>query len=154
MCTIFASHPLTSYSQSSRDFASDCTLLIKSSHSFTHYSYRWSHLNARFLMLEIQVNLAWNKANKHGWINSILQSPPLAILWQNLKTNSKLNIWVWEQLQNSPTPNSKFVKLLNHMNKYLETTSNNDLIKFKVRGILKNAYGVSTMWSSKYEYDN
>ena len=44
----------------------------------------------------------------HGWINSTLQSPPLAILRQNFKTDSRLKMWVGNSRQNSLTPNSKF----------------------------------------------
>ena len=41
----------------------------------------------------------------HDWINSTLQSPPLAISWQNPKINSRLNMWVGNSCQNSLTPN-------------------------------------------------
>ena len=53
-----------------------------------------SYLNIGLLIAEIQANLAWNKANKMVDKNSTLQSPPLAISWQNPKTNSRLNMWV------------------------------------------------------------
>ena len=43
----------------------------------------------------------------HDWINSTLQSHPLAILWQNPKTDSRLNLWVGNSCQNSLTSNSR-----------------------------------------------
>ena len=39
----------------------------------------------------------------HDWINSTLQSLPLASPWQNPKTNSRLNMWVGNSCQNSFT---------------------------------------------------
>ena len=60
-----------------------------------------SHLNTELLIDKIQANLTRNKANKMVDKISTLQSPPLAILWQNSKTNSRLNMWVrnsWTKL--------------------------------------------------------
>ena len=48
----------------------------------------------------------------HGWINSTLQSPPLAIPWQNPKTDSRLKMWVENSCQNSLIPNSRFCEAL------------------------------------------
>ena len=53
-----------------------------------------SHLNTGLLIAKIQENLARNKANKMVDLNSTLQSPTLAISWQNPKTDSRLNMWV------------------------------------------------------------
>ena len=59
-----------------------------------------SHLNTGFLNAELQEN--WHGIKPTEWLIKItLQSPPLAISWQNPKTNSKLNMWVgnsWTKL--------------------------------------------------------
>ena len=71
-----------------------------------------------------RVTNCWNtskfgteKSQQDGWLNSTLQSPPLAIPWQNPKTDSRLNMWVrnsWTKTHSHLTLET--VKLLNHMN--------------------------------------
>ena len=59
-----------------------------------------SYLNIRLLIAKIQANLARNKTNK--MVDKIQSyNLPLAIPWQNPKTNSRLNMWVgnsWTKL--------------------------------------------------------
>ena len=77
--------------------------------------------------------------------------PPLAIPWQNPKTESRLKMWVGNSCQNSFTPNSRFCKALELYRQVLLKT-----ISQKVHCKQKswNAYGTSTKWSSNKEYNN
>ena len=87
----------------------------------------------------------------HSWINSTLQSPPLAILWQNPKTDSRLKMWVGKSCQNSLTPNSWFYETLEPYGQVFLKTK---LQEVHCKQKSWNAYGASTMQSSKNEYDN
>ena len=87
----------------------------------------------------------------HDWINSTLQSPPLAILWQNPKTDSILKMWVGNGYQNSLTPNSRNCEALEpNRQDFLKTITQDNHCKQKSW----NTYGTSTMRSSNKDYSN
>ena len=87
----------------------------------------------------------------NGWINSILKSPPLAILWQNPKTNYRLKMWVGSSCQNSLTLKSRCCEALEPYGQvFLKTISQEVHCKQKSW----NAYRESTMRSSNKEYNN
>ena len=66
----------------------------------------------------------------HGWINSTLQSPSLAIPWQNPKTDSILKMWVRNSCQNSLTPNSRYYEALKPYEQvFLKTITQEDHCK-------------------------
>ena len=86
----------------------------------------------------------------HG-INSILQSPILAISWQNPKTDSRLKLWVENSYQNSLTPNSRNYEALEPNGQdFMKTITQDDHCKEKSW----NTYGTSTMQSSNKDYNN
>ena len=87
----------------------------------------------------------------HGWINSTLQSSPLAIPWQNPKIDSRLKIWVRKTCQNSLTPNSRFYEGCEpYKQVFPKIISQGVHCKQKSW----NACGASTMQSRNNEYDN
>ena len=103
VCFILASHHSESVASSSCE-----SVLIAHSWSNLHtldqiftlshaQPLHYSHLRTGFL--NTNYKQIWHGIKPiHSWINSTLQSSPLAILWQNPKTNSRLISVSWEQL--------------------------------------------------------
>ena len=87
----------------------------------------------------------------HDWINLALQSPPLAIPWQNPKTDSRLKMWVGNSYQNLFTPNSRNCETLEPNGEvFLKTITQGDHCKQK----FWDTYGASTIRSSNNDYSN
>ena len=115
------------------------------------------------LQLNLTINTGYKRLNKitikfgtelkptkhivvnYNFTNSTLQSPRLAVLWQNSKIDFRLKMWVKNSYQNSFTPNSRNCEGLEPNGQvFLKTITQDDHCKQKSW----NTYGTSTMWSS------
>ena len=121
------------------------------------------------LQLNLTINTGYKRLNKitikfgtelkptkpivvnYNFTNSTLQSPRLAVLWQNSKIDFRLKMWVKNSYQNSFTPNSRNCEGLEPNGQvFLKTITQDDHCKQKSW----NTYGTSTMWSSNNNYTN